>query len=67
MSHQITDIALRLLRANCTFNYKGFIISISTIFNSGQQVGLFMENDRNFQLYFDTVEEAINHVNSVSN
>lgn len=62
--HEIVDVSGMPVRGACTFNYRGFTVSVSTVFDSrGGSVALF--DALGVGTYFDDVESAINHINSL--
>ena len=60
--YQIIDMDNEQVKACCQFEYKGFTISISTIFKCSA-VGVF--NDTNDQ-YVDTLQDAFNLIDDLA-
>lgn len=58
---KIVDPINRPINANCTFEFRGFTISISTIFRNCN-IGIFRADDPTFERYALTVEEALEYV-----
>ena len=61
---KIVNVGCEIIEANCAFNYKGYVISISTIFTPHHVAilkdGEFVKNEIN------EVEEAIYYVDELT-
>lgn len=62
MSHKIVNVSNEPLKGCCTFEYKGYIVSLSTVFPD-KDIAVFKVDDSTFEAYgFDSVEHALNYI-----
>ena len=61
---QIKDVGYEDIRGCATFEYRGYIVSMSNIFNP-PNVAILHADDKRVFIQVNTVEEAINHINSM--
>ena len=61
---QIKDVGYEDIRGCATFEYRGYIVSMSNIFIP-PSVAILRADDKRVFIQVNTVEEAINHINSM--
>lgn len=61
---QICDVNADTIRGSAAFNYRGYVVSMSTIFTP-PGVAIMRHDDPSFFMNATTVEEAINVINSL--
>ncbi len=61
---QFKDVGYEDIRGCATFEYRGYIVSMSNIFNP-PGVAIMRHADPSFFMNIATVEEAINAINSL--
>lgn len=61
---QIKDVGYEDIRGCAAFEYRGYIVSMSNIFNP-PNVAILRADDKRVFIQVNTVEEAINAINSL--
>ena len=61
---QIKDVCYEDIRGCATFEYRGYIVRMSNIFNP-PNVAILRADDKRVFIQVNTVEEAINHINNL--
>ena len=64
MSYAIVNVENKMVEACAMFHYRGYTVSMSTIFGTQRpSVAIFRDGNNDAVQTFDSVQDAIEHIN----